>query len=250
LEVSLPNGKRFVSAWEPIAETPQMSNLDMRIVQRDVLEPTGTIVQEPYVSFEVNTPLKVNAVAQRSRLMWELDQTYKITEDQTHPDYISLPPKVCYITNRLNQDDVLVLDGRETGADALSGYPLMETDLNSRFAEGFYVTVYQHALSDAAYNYLYQVSQLLASRGTIFDPPPGTVSTNFSSVATTDPVFGFFYATAPDTLRLQVRPEQVGNPRRNCPLPPPMAAPPPVTVCDNCLSVGGSTTTKPSFWID
>ena len=251
LEVLLPNGKRYLSGWESMLQTPSIDSLNYSIVQREVPTQIGTLTLEDFLAFEVSGSFSAPNDTRRSMLYWEIDQSFRLTEAPTNPAYVNNAPRVCYLSYRLISDNVRVLDGREAGQGYFTRYPIQETRLDYRFAEGYYLTVLQHRLSEGAFTYLNQVSQLLASRGTLFDSPPGSISTNMSSPTNPDElVYGYFYATSPDTLRLYLSPEELNNPARYCPLPPPDGAPAPVTVCDDCFISSSASTQKPPYWIE
>ena len=107
------------------------------------------------------------------------------------------------------------------------------------------VTVSQLSLSEDAFVYWEQIQRNNSQSGSLFDPVPGNIPTNFENI--NDPnedALGFFYVTQTDTLRRLIRPAEVNRPRRFC------IAFPEGEGCMNCLIRDNSTDVKPDYWID
>nr|HMQ60440.1 hypothetical protein [Flavilitoribacter sp.] len=143
-------------------------------------------------------------------------------------------------------------NGTELFSDELPGYPVYETAPNYRFHEGYYLNLIQESLSSGAYEYWRQTQELLNRTGSMFESPVGKVQSNFKSLDDeTEDVFGYFYATRQDTIRLYVRPEIAGSPPSLCPPSVPAGGRPcPIAVCCNCLDQANSSTAKPWYWIE
>lgn len=242
LQASLPGGRIFQSAWETLLAVPEVDSVRVDFLDREVLNQFGELDTVHYARFGVSTGL--NAIGNQSpaRFRWEFDQSYRITDD-----YL----KTCYTVRVLTNDNVTLLDGATAGGQYLDGYALFETRVDYRFAEGFYLILYQQSISENAFGYFAELNQLLAKKGTLFDPPAGEIRSNMTSLADPDElVYGFFYAASQDTARLYVSPEMAGNPRKYCPIPPSLSGEPgPPNACDDCLlEAGEASTEKPDWW--
>ncbi len=242
LEASLPNGQIYQSAWETLLPVPQPDSIQVDFLERIIPDQSGVLDTVPYARFSVSTGLNTVGNQSPARFRWEFDQSYRITDDFM---------KTCYTVRVLLNDNITLLDGATVGEQYLDGYALFETLVDYRFAEGFYLILYQQALSENAFGYFSDLNQLLAKKGTLFDPPAGEIRSNMTSP--TDPdalVYGFFYAAAQDTLRLYISPEMAGNPLKYCPTPPSLSGEPgPPNACDDCLlESGDSRTEKPDWW--
>lgn len=239
LEVIMPDGRQYQSAWELLPASAPTSALTPRLATRTRYDDMGDPFTEDVLEVSIHTPL-IDADGQRLRLRWEMEQAYRLTDDTE---------KVCYLSTFLLTDRVLVYNGAAVPADGLADYKLFETLYDYRFAEGYYLTLYQQSLSEGAFRYWDQVAQVLSRQGTIYDPPPAPILGNVSNPEAPDEVvYGYFYATTQDTLRHYVAPNEFGTLKPYCPLPPPMGPRGP-TRCDDCLLGPNSSTMKPAYWI-
>ncbi len=253
ITIATQDGRQLRSALDPLLAVPKAESISLVETTREVTNSIGEPEDVPYFEFSVETPAGSSEPGKKARLQWEFERTYKLTDS---PQIVAPgEPKTCFITEAVEVQDISILDvNLLTGTDRVQ-FPVFETPINFRFAEGFYLTIYQQSLSEGAYNYWSQVSQVLERTGNMFETPAGKIRSNISNVeeGSEDEIFGYFYATQRDTIRLFVSPETANNPAKFCPGPPSIAPPgggcPRVPCCD-CLVERGSSSVKPSFWID
>jgi hypothetical protein len=239
IKVSLLDGRQYESDFEPLEAVPELEKTNYFLEDLTFQDRKGFLNTAPFLRFWVNSKLKANGNSDKTRLRWEVNAVYRLT-DKTR--------KVCYNYEPLRVEKVLVYDAPAFQADRLDTFKLVDVRLDSRFAEGIYITVLQESMSQTAFRYWGQVKALAERSGSMFEETAGTIVSNLRSKNSKEEVYGYFYATAQDTLRIYIRPEQVGMPTKYCPLPPtPRIG---ETVCDNCLLTTGSTLTKPNFWIE
>jgi hypothetical protein len=247
IRVDLENGKRVESTYEQLIAPLEMdSELSFRTetitLQR---EQTGDIVEEDFVQFTIDTSVDVPEGTPKPKFLWSTERTYQFT------DFLDFPffePKTCYATVALDFDRLKLLDTESLTTDDLTDFPLSRVPLNFEFAEGYYYTVYQRSLTAGAFEYYSRIQELIDRTGQIFEPAVGLLPTNFTNV--NDPkdteIYGYFTAFAQDTLRLCVRPEEVGNPGRICPPTNEQSRCP--NPCCDCLVLQGSQVNPPDFW--
>ncbi|MDX2072186.1 MAG: DUF4249 family protein [Haliscomenobacter sp.] len=239
IKVSLLDGRQYESEFEPLLPVPELEKTSYTLQELTLPDKKGFLNKATYLSFWVNSKLKTGGNPDKSKLRWELNAVYRFTDDTR---------KLCYNFEPQRVDKVLLYDGPGLQLERLDTFYLADVRLDHRFAEGFYLTVLQESLSTTAFNYWNQVKTLAERSGSMFEEPAAKIASNLRSKNVGEEVYGYFYATAQDTLRLYIRPEQVGSPTKYCPQPPtPRIGP---TVCDNCLLNTGSTLTKPNFWIE
>ena len=240
IRVTLPDGRKYESGVEKMIPVPKLEKTSFQQLDLALPNKKGFISTAAYLRFWVNTSLKAVNSSEKVKLRWELTGVYRLTDDRA---------RICYYTEPVRLEKIFIYDGAAFQQERLDKHPLADALLDYRFAEGFYLTLIQESLSYNAFQYWDQVRNLAERSGNMFEAPAATIASNIkNSVDPKEPVFGFFYATTQDTMRLYVRPEQVGGPVKYCPQPPtPRIGP---TICDNCLLQTGSTLTKPSFWID
>lgn len=250
LRVISRDGREYLTNFEPLHAVPEPESIELDTIQIDIVNAIGEFDKEDRFRFSINTPITEPGTGEKSYLKWDVERTYKITDTPILP---TTPEKVCYITENVVGTQLKVINGSDFNSDAISVFPLVESAITFVYSEGLYLTVYQQSLSATAFEYWDQITQLVERSGNMFESPAGKIVSNFTNVDDpADEVYGYFYASAQDTVRLYVDPEVLA-------LPP--ACPPPggliaedgscaAPICCNCLSVPGSSTTKPYFWTE
>lgn len=249
LRVVTENGKQYESAAEPLVDVPGPAQLNVSKTTKLIVDNLGEFSPVDILEFSVNTPLTAPGNPEKARLRWEIKEAYKLTDSPLLGGTL----KTCYITVDQNATKVRVFNGSELFSEELTGHVVYDTRIDYRFSEGYYLNVIQESVSEGAYEYWRETSELINRTGSMFESPVGKISTNFRSLDDEkEDVFGYFYATAQDTIRLYISPEFVGSPQRLCPPrnPPPGGSPCPIPACCNCLLEDNSTTEKPGYWVE
>ena len=238
IEVEITPEIRLQSDWDKVHAAPIADHISWGFTEIETVSVDGLISRSPGIQFDITTP--ITTTAERARLRWEFIDAYQVTDNLNF---------TCYIENPYQNSKLFLLDGNTVAPDTIRDYPLFTDRLGIRHIEGYYLSVFQQALSPEAFNYWEQVAALLEREGTVFDNPAGTVSSNINNPAdSTQLVYGFFSAYSQDTLRRFFTREEMGNLNFYCPRPPTSQAPPPVTVCDGCIDALGSSYNKPYYW--
>lgn len=251
LQVATFDNRKFITRPEPLLETPKPGVVKVSTYKEDRLNDDGQIVQDDYLGFTIEAPITNTTDGKAARYLWTLEQTYRLTDS---PNRSLEDGKECYINQVIDVTGINVLDGNEYAGTGNVVAPIYETPVNYYFAEGYYLTVIQHSLSEGAYNYWSQVSQVVDRTGNMFEAPAGAIKSNFLNLddgAPSDNVFGYFYVTQSDTTRFYVSPEAAGSPTMYCPWPANQIPPPqgcPRFPCCECLEENSSQLEKPSFW--
>lgn len=247
VHVTLPDGRTFQSAPESLPQLPEAERLDIEVYTEDVRNGAGNIVEQEFLEIKITTPLR-SGNAEKSFLKWEMSGVYRFLEAPPPESNPFEPQNTCYISHDLSKNQILLFNGRETTEEKLVRYPaLRDIPLNYFFSYGYYVTVYQQALTPEAYRYWDHLRQNVSLGGGLFEPAPGSVKGNIQNLNDAEePVLGFFYATQTDTIRRLIRPEEVGRPRLYCYSPGYQES----DVCLTCTLLFGSTLMKPDYWIE
>lgn len=242
-------GGVYESDLEPLLPVPTPDSMEVGIVSRQEINESGNLIDKTYLQFFVNTPLKPLDNGQKAFLKWETEGCYRFLE--TTPSVQPPPtPKVCYYKEDLNLDKVKVFNGQASSLEILNQHLLLETVRNYRFSQGYYLTVFQQSLSEKAFEYWNQVSQVVERTGSIFESTPGKIKGNLKSLNRPDEeVFGYFYVSIQDTIRFRVKAEDADYPSPRCP-PIEDGVNPVMDVCFNCLLRPNSTLEKPDYWVD
>ncbi len=249
IEVNTFDGRTIMSSFEKIPEGPKIEKLSSSIVKKEIPDGRGGLVNEDFVRFGVHTPLQTSESGDKSYLRWQMERTYQLTDGSI---FSSADPKTCYITQQTDVSNLAILDPYTLTSDRIDDFAVFDELINFRFAEGYYLTVYQQPITEGAFTYWNQISNIIERNGNMFEPPAGQLVSNLENINDpNDLVFGYFYATQSDTMRIYISPAAVGSPARRCPPPPEVEqnseTPCPVLVCCECLTEG--TAVKPEFWI-
>ena len=251
IRLQLKNQAIYESSYDTLYQVPEMAELKFEKISKNVIFPDGKQETQAIISFLVSTPLTTTNNT-KPHLLWEFESLFKQSDDPAAPGFGKGPciaesdtSKTCYLA--INPvENYIALNTKTFSGDQLVDFSIYEADNTNTFvfSEGYYLTVYQQSLSDAAYEYWAQTNQLTNRNGSIFEAPSGKIVTNFSNANNPkDEVFGFFFATESDFKRLYISPDDAGNPRSHC---PPVAEH--SILCDNCLCWQNSTTEKPDWW--
>lgn len=249
IALSTFDGRSFESSLEALLPVPEIQSLTPSALEKSFIINDTEVEVDSFVQFRLNTPLQANNANEKSYLRWKYFRTFKVTDSPLSISVLS-QSKTCYVTEQLDQGGVSIFNGNDLEQGNLEDLLIYETIPNGVFAEGYYLQVIQESLTQSAFEYWDQVSQVIDRDGNIFQSPAGKIKTNFANV--NDPseeVHGYFYATMHDTIRVFVDTLTANNPDQLCPpqVPPPPSGCP-VLICCDCLSVGGSTLDIPHFW--
>lgn len=256
VNVSTFDGRSYTSSLEELYPAPTPEALSVERTQIETQDVNGNIKLFDQLTYGISTPLKAPSSAENSRLLWELISTYKFTDSPESygsracwPTRIDQNNKTCYITSS-PVTNYVTLNGPDLSVDRVDNVELLNANLNSNYAEGYYLSVLQQSLSPTAFAYWEQVGNVVSRTGSLFQAPAGKVITNL--VNTVDPkedIFGYFYATEQTTRRIFVSPELADNPPLPCPSPPSESGQA-ANDCCNCSTAGVSTTVRPPWWIN
>jgi hypothetical protein len=255
LKVSTFDNRNFESTLDEIYPVSTPESLEVKRTQVETQDVNGNNKLFDQLTYTVSTPLKPEGATQNARILWEMVSTYKFSDTPTsygqrscRPVQIDEENKTCYLTSSPVKNYV-VINGPTLSSDRVDNFEILNTPLSSLYSEGFYLTVLQQSLSPESLDYWSQVNQVVDRTGGIFQAPAGKVRGNFTNVDDPkDEVFGFFYATEERVQRVFVSPEMADNP----PLPCPSATDDfgrAANDCCNCTTITGSTTVKPSWWL-
>ena len=218
----------------------------VRFAHKEELEanPIGDVVSTTKVETFVNTTLSPGS----NGLLWELDQTYQLTDTPPEGD-----PKTCYITSPVTVNKLPILRASlESGASNIENNSVAVQPIDFRMAEGMNITVRQFSLSQGAAEYWDNAAVLVEREGDLFDDPVGLLPSNFVNPNdANDEVFGYFFSTKEQISYARVPNSLVTDAVNACP-PPPRMEPGGTTICDDCLAGpnNNSTLIRPLFWIE
>ncbi len=254
LRVLTFDGQEIVSNPELLISVSEAGPVDVGIVEKTKEDLLGEFVTEEYLSYSMEVPVELSSEGKAGRFLWDMTATWKLTDTPLNP---MTEAKTCYITDVVNRDHIAAFDGNEVSDVNRISVPIYESPKDYHYAEGLYLTIYQQSLTEEAFRYWNEISQVIDRTGNMFESPAGRIRSNFEKVVDNgerNEVFGYFYATQVDTSYFYVSPEIADNPTALCPWPPGTMSPPgrecPLVPCCDCLVADNSQLEKPSFWVE
>lgn len=245
LQVEMQNGDVYVSTPQRIEPAPALGSLHISLAESESVNTLGNIVTEQSVELFVDSEI-INSRGDKTSLRWDVSSSFMYQEIPcgTDPFYQA---KACYVDVGNRRNEINVLIGPEVVNDRVENFRLGGVEADYKFNREYYFTVVQRTLTAESARYWDQIVASNARSGTIFDIPPGTVTTNMQSKAEElEQVLGFFYGSEVDTLRYLALPPETGRQRHQCanesgPIKSPHC-------CDCDMTYGIETRKKPSYW--
>lgn len=241
IKVTTYNGDQYVSEPETLSNSPAIESLTWKIVKKSIVNNLNQIELADFVEIYLTTPKPTDL----NYLKFDVINAYKYT-DQLE----GFPPgKLCYVTQRADTRNVLLYDHTNLSIPVIKDIPVHDHRIDYLFSEGYYATIVLQSIGKKAYDYYTQINELNNREGSIYDAPAGKILSNIKNITRPDQnAYGFFYAVTQDTARISIQPAEVGNPARQCPVPPSETSPCPVRFCCDCLTINGARLDKPWYW--
>lgn len=243
LQVELADGRRFASAKEILFPVPKANMIDIDTVRRSVFNNAGSIESRRFIEFKISTPL-IAENGELAKLKWDMEAVFEFME-MPAPEPSLDPTLSCYIPHAVAKNQISLYDGGVSTEPELIRFPLLEMEIDYKFAFGFLITIYQQSLSSDAFEFWEQARLNASQSGSVFDPVPGEVKSNIRNIdAPEEVVSGYFYATSIDTIRRLITPLELNYPLPYC------RAYTEDPACLDCTLIRNSSLEKPDYWIE
>lgn len=244
-------GNDYESDFDELFPAPIPDTLVIKETQTEFLDEFGKVRLFDQLSFFIDTPLKAKNATAKSRLIWELNGTARVTDTPNAGRcriQRGLAPKSCY-ASYTPVKNYLTYDGTSVSGERLDNFLLNESNYTNLYAEGYYLTIYQQAVSEGAYEYWSRVGTVVNRIGDVFQSPAGVVTSNIKNLDNPkQTVYGYFYTTEEHILRAYVSPDLGRNPPMQCPIL--SMSGDLAEFCCNCLQLEDSTVEKPAWWVE
>ncbi len=238
IEIEL-NGKTYSSEPETMLPVVSAESLEVEVATNEELNDAGNFVTSTAITVLVNTNFPEGTDG--SFLRWSTFGEYEYAEIGSQGN---LNPQICYITENIDFDNVVVASSEEVAGDFLQKQPVITRVVDFRFTARYCFHVVQQSITKNAYDFWSAVGAEFDRSGNIFETPPGKIKGNiYNKADEQEEVLGFFSASAVDTITILVEGREVGNPTPQCrPFPRGPES------CTNCLLINNSTRIKPACW--
>lgn len=113
----------------------------------------------------------------------------------------------CYFSDLLNPGLFFLYDNRDNPRGVLRNFPIGYESLepNYRYSETHYFSIYQHRISQKAFEYFSRLNRVAVQNGSIFDPIPASVKGNLYRVDNeNEKVLGYFQVSSAAVIRQRI----------------------------------------------
>lgn len=186
IRATLFDGRILESTLDKLQPNPDPISLHLSASTELVRNAAGTFVDEERIELSIDTDIDSN---NEGGILWDVENVYKVFD--THfigplaPDWlprIFQVPNICYITQKTNVNDIVLIDSRGSTINELRDFSLAKISITSELVDGYYFVVKQYSLSPDAMDYWASIDFLFENMGSIFDRPVGEVSSNITNV--------------------------------------------------------------------
>lgn len=199
IEVQIGN-KTYRSTSETMQPNPEPDSIYFEVETENFIQPNGTVNKNRFVNVYVGTPLI--KTEEGLRLRWATDVLYTISEPYRPWEPLFIP-KICYISEPINPQNIHLLDASELEATRADGIHLVRKAIDNTFEERHYFNVYQYSLTKNAFEFWENIDAVSNRVGNIFDPPPAPIRGNIYNIDNeSEEVLGYFSAASVDTIRV------------------------------------------------
>ncbi len=179
---------------------------------------------------------------EKNFLRWTFSSQYEVsTQPRDYLDSLTGLPKPkdccarCFLTERLNKFKVVT--DRLTNGQQVINQEVLFIPFYRYLSKKHKLTVYQHTITEEAYEFFRIMEQQKEATGTVFDPPPAEVHGNVYNVNDEDEqVVGYFDASTVSKQEITILSEEIDYPVPEFRWP------------DDCRALPGATTEIPKDW--
>lgn len=240
VEISLPDGRSYVSAPEVLREAPGIDSSYAEFFYRERLNSSNYIESIPAMQLYADV---LNPQDEDNFILWEWEGVFEFVPP------LAPVPQTCWISEPKLYSRFNLMSDQNLSSSQVRGHKIDFLDVDYRFNFRYSVELRQYALSAGAFEYLSGLKHQLDRSGSITDPPPYRVRSNIRNPEDeNEVVLGYFYAAGQALSHLFIERNQIplgSVGERNCDGPP-FAPPPPV--CVNCLWDPQGSLEPPSYW--
>ena len=186
LEIILPNGNMIQSTQESLPPAnPNIDTLDWEIIDVGTINESGNEAAREFVELYVTT----TPTTEDTYLRWRVTGEYQFVEKY----FGILNPRNCFVKEDVDFNNIKLQKSEDFAGGVIENFPIIRTSFNSRFHIAYLFNVFQYSIDSDEFQYWENAEKLINIDGTLFDPPPGSISGNLVNV--TDPtqkVQGYF----------------------------------------------------------
>lgn len=228
---------RPITLQEPVPANAVHFEVDRQVFS---FEGSSLGARKIYPGYRVLIDYK-DPAGEKNFFRWTFASKYQV---QTQPeDFIDSngrpAPKGCcarcFLKERLNR--FKVTDDRLTDGQMVMNQEVLFLPFERYLGEKHKLKIYQHSLTEEAYDFFRIMEQQKETTGTVFDPPPAEIHGNiFNEKEDDDQVIGFFDASTVSVKEVTILGKDIDYPDIYFRFP------------DDCRELPGATTEEPAGW--
>ncbi|MEO5582054.1 MAG: DUF4249 domain-containing protein, partial [Saprospiraceae bacterium] len=197
------NGITYQSDPETLMPRVIPDSLSWSVGLKTVLSDIGLPREIDVLKVQVHSPL-INS-EKNLFLKWDVLTSFQFTTMYECNQFHTL--FTCFYSKPLNPSELKIFSNQDKGLNYLKNQEVAVETLfpNYKFVEIHYYSVYQHRISEQAYEYYRKLRLLSEQNGTIFDPIPASVHGNvYNTKDKNESVLGYFQVSSVSILRKKI----------------------------------------------
>lgn len=185
------NGETYESSIEQMPVVIPIQELSWTTQKENIDNTRGNVESKDVLVVRANADL--SGIQEDIFLRYRIDGTWEFRERSAANNLNAI---FCYITERVDLNNLALIDGREVNNGILTDQPILEEFLDFRFAFNYCFTVTQQSISNATFNYWKSIQNEFERTGDIFESPPARIKGNiFNTISAKNDVIGIFSST-------------------------------------------------------
>ncbi|MEP7321645.1 MAG: DUF4249 domain-containing protein [Saprospiraceae bacterium] len=197
------NGTTYQSDPETLMPRVVPDSLSWKVGQKTVISDIGIPRAVDVLRVQVHTPL--NNSEKKLFLKWDVLSSFQFTTMfECNPFHTVF---TCYYSKSLNPDELKIFSNQESTISYLRNQEVAIEDMepNYQFGEIHYYSIFQHRISEQAYEYYRRLRLVSEQNGTIFDPIPASVHSNvYNTKDKNESVLGYFQVSSVSVIREKI----------------------------------------------
>ncbi|MEO0472451.1 MAG: DUF4249 domain-containing protein [Bacteroidota bacterium] len=241
VEIVLADGKKILSTPTVLPERSPMGPVNFRVEVEEFINSFNNITSSEQLYVDTDIPLPTNG--DRPYLRWRAFGEYEFREN--YPGAITT--KRCYTPVNLDFNVINAFETLDVAGDSVPDHFLLKTLYDYRFAYVFCLHLTQFTISREEFLYWQNVQDVINRSGSLFDPPPGTLTGNLYNPDDPDElILGYFSVAATEYKRFFTGSDFLDTfigPRCTFPwrtIP---------NECFDCRAITNTSTERPPYWI-
>ena len=209
VEIVLPNGKVYESEPEVMPASVKPDSIFWDFGTETVTNQGGSKTID-VVNLFVSTALK--AEGKEAFLRWRMDDAFEFTTLTECNPFKTV--ETCYFSKQINPQQIQVISSKDAAVARTNktciGYEPIAPAYT--FLDRHYFTLYQHAISNRAFDYWQKVNTIANQNGSIFDKVPAAIKGNmFNKNDKKEQVLGYFEVSSMSIKRLFILPYEINR---------------------------------------